>query len=40
MRHLHLAGIVTRPEDSQSDWELTDPRITWSLTGLSVPLRP
>jgi len=40
MRQLHLAGIVRRPDGGQSDWELTDPRVVWRLTGLLVPLQP
>jgi hypothetical protein len=39
MRQLHMAGIVRRPEDPHADWELTDPRIGWVVTGLPSPLR-
>ncbi len=33
-------GDRPTPGDLQTDWALTDPRVTWALTGLPVPLRP
>jgi hypothetical protein len=40
MRNLHMAGIVRRPDDPHADWELTDPRVGWVLTGVVSPVRP
>lgn len=38
MRQLHTAGIVRRRRGGQSDWALTDPRVSWVVTGSPAPL--